>query len=426
MITKISARRRAWPILFYAVRTLAIATLLYITSSGVHAETIITKKHFGMHVSSLIYQPWPSADFGTLRTWDQWPNITWANINPAPDVYVWNALDKIVDTAQERGVDIIYTFGATPRWAVLSGSGSGCAQEGLACDAPSINSWKNFVSAITKRYAGRIKYWELWNEPNSPTFWRGTLHELVTMAEVAYPIIKATGGVILSPAPQGRNAYKWLDNYFIAGGNDYTDIIAFHGYFYGAPENIIDFSENLKQVVDRYDDLRNKPIWDTEHSWGNSDWPFGASQKQQAAWLARFIPLSFASGIKRSVWYMWDGYDNKPQHWGMLFNATRKQLLGPGRAYHQVYDWLVGATLDGCTEKAEIYSCPLSRLGGYEALLVWVATAAPALIKPFTAPEQYDQYRTLDGATVPIPKNRKVSLTMQPILLEHLATDATN
>jgi hypothetical protein len=36
-----------------------------------------------------------------------------------------------------------------------------------------------------------VKYWEVWNEPNSPNMWMGTTAIMVTMAQHAYNIVKS-------------------------------------------------------------------------------------------------------------------------------------------------------------------------------------------------------------------------------------------
>jgi len=142
-------------------------------------------------------------------------------------------LDTLVSRAQARGLDVVYTFGRTPAWA--SSNRTGYCQNNAAgsCYPPASQQyWKDFVTAISLRYAGKIKYWELWNEPNAANSWTGTTAQMVTMAQNAYPIIKAnaSGAVVLSAGPQGPSAYIWLDDYLAAGGGTYADGFSFHGY----------------------------------------------------------------------------------------------------------------------------------------------------------------------------------------------------
>lgn len=78
------------------------------------AAATISPSFFGMHYSSAIYQPWPTASFSALRLWDQWPGIYWPNLNPSQGTYDWSGIDQVVNTAVSHNVDIVYTFGHTP------------------------------------------------------------------------------------------------------------------------------------------------------------------------------------------------------------------------------------------------------------------------------------------------------------------------
>jgi polysaccharide biosynthesis protein PslG len=365
-----------------------------------------------MHYSSAQYQPWPAVSFGTLRTWDQWPGVAWANINTARGVYNWTQLDIVVNAAVGHGADIVYTFGYTPLWAAASS----------AAPPTNMQDWKDFVAAITARYAGRIKYWELWNEPNVPSFWSGTTAQMVAMAQAAYPIIKAAGGTVLSPSPQDWNGDAWLNGYLAAGGGAYADILAFHSYFWDrAPEDVIAFANKMKAVANNHG-LGAKPFWDTEHSWGEWWWLFGgpssADHDKQSAYLARKLVLSFSHGvIERSFWYLFDSYQGQAQ-WGALFDATSKTLLKPGVAYREVHAWMVGATMEPCVLSVSIYQCRLTRADGYSALIVWAASANPSFTVPFTVPVKYVRYKTLDAKAVNISSGAVLTLGMKPILLE--------
>ena len=378
------------------------------------SNAVVNASFFGMHYSSATYKPWPAVNFQTLRTLGQWPGVGWANLNPSNGVFNWASLDAVVNASTSRGVDIIYSFYDVPPWA---SSGPGTCPSGVpvgSCDKPDLTAWKNFVTQITARYKGKIKYWELWNEPNSPNTGPGTVDEQIAMAAIAYPVIKATGGTVLSPTPQGMNAYQWLDNYFAAGGTAFTDIVSFHGYIDGPPEQIVTLVNNVKLTMSKHG-LSALPLWDTEHSWGDSSWPFGATQDEQSAWLARYMVLSFTTGIARSIWYMYD-----EQHWGTLADQATEQMLEPGIAYQHIYKWMLGATMNSCTSSGNVYQCRLTRAGSYEAIIVWNVQTMDSQTARFTPPKGYTQHQTLDGKTVSIAAGAQVSVGMEPILIEKL------
>jgi hypothetical protein len=44
-----------------------------------------------------------------------------------------------------------------------------------------MTDWGNWVRAVVTRYKGRIKYYELWNEPDAWNWWSGTTPQMLQM-----------------------------------------------------------------------------------------------------------------------------------------------------------------------------------------------------------------------------------------------------
>ena len=84
-------------------------------------------------------------------------------------------------------------------------------------------------------------------------------------------------------------------------------------------------------------------------------------------------------------------------------------------SYSQTYKWLVGATLTAPCSKSgiSVWTCTLSRPGGYAGEVVWISNSTAS----FTVPAQYTVYRDLSGAVYPII-NHTMTVGDQPILLE--------
>src|SRR2546422_7328899 len=138
-----------------------------------------------------------------IRLWDTF--TLWSDLNPSPGVYNWTMLDKWLSLARAHNVDVLYTFGGTPAWA-SSNPKATCDYNPGACYPPSdLQSWDDYVRAIVIHAAGRIKYWELWNEVNQSEYWSGDFTTLVTMAHHAYRIIKSIDhqAMILTPSAVG-------------------------------------------------------------------------------------------------------------------------------------------------------------------------------------------------------------------------------
>jgi hypothetical protein len=342
--------------------------------------------------------------FGAIRSWDA-THVSWDDISTASNVYDWSGFDAWMTYVSSHGLDVLYTFGRTPLWASSKPTAHTGYGPGQCAPPTNIADWDNFVTAVVNRAAGRIKYWELWNEPQDRTEYCGTIPQMVTMAQHAYNIIKAANPdfQVVTPATlydKGAGP-KWLDSYFADGGATYTDIVSFHGYLLAPAEDHTQVVQDYQAVTRKYN-LQSKPLWNTESDWGNTK---GAAN--QAAYLAKYYLIQWAGGLGRFYWY---GYDN-PGYGTLYSNGA---LTPAGVAYQHVSNWMVGATQDQpCTEDAtSTWTCRFTRPGGYQALAVWNSTNGAS----YTPAPQYKSYRDITGASQPI--SGPLTIGNAPVLLE--------
>jgi hypothetical protein len=182
--------------------------------------------------------------------------------------------------------------------------------------------------------------------------------------------------------------------------------MAFHGYWNTSAESVVTIINNYKDVFAANGQALKK-IWDTEASWGETaQLP---DPDLQAAFLAKYYLLHWSAGISQLFWY---SYDNK------VFGGLWDEIGGlhkAATAYTQVYKWMVGAKLDApCNVQwfTGIWTCGFSRSNGYQALAIW----HPGGSASFVPPNQYNQYRDLDGKITPI--TGALSIADKPILIE--------
>jgi hypothetical protein len=341
---------------------------------------------------------------GSIRLWDTY--TSWSDLEPEKGGYTWSNLDAYLALSQSNNVDVLYTFGGTPYWAA-SGSGPQCANSPGSCYPPAkIQDWDNFVSALVDHSAGRIKYWELWNEANLAAFWTGDMPTLVLMAQHAYKIIKAAdpSSVILCPSSTGAatDLGNFINAYFSAGGLPYTDAVAFHGYP-SAPEDVISLVTAVKSSM-AANGAAGEPIWDTEGSWGLDTNIMNPAD--QGGFLAREFLVQWSSGVSRFYWYAWNN-----TAWGTLW--TTNGILPAGIAYGQLTNWMVGATMSTpCTMASDsTWTCGFTRPGGYEALAIWNSSKTLTYLPD----RKFKQYIDLAGDVGQI--NGSVSVGYNPILL---------
>jgi PKD repeat protein len=386
--------------------SLLVVLLASLTLGSVCFAGPIPATFFGMHVNQSNVS-WSTVGFGSYRLWDD--GTAWANINTRNGVYNWSPLDSWVSKAQQQNVQLLYTFGRTPGWASSSPNTS-CNYAAGACVAPSSYAyWDSYVTAIATRYKGKIKYYEMWNEPNDAGYWKGTTDQMVEMTRRAANIIHSIdpNAEVVSPGAtwSSTTAWAWLDGFLSAGGGTYLDDIGFHGYSGNKrAETIFTIVDNIQKVQAAHG--YSLPLMITEGGWGtNSIIPDEAAQ---AAFLVqRYMLVLAGPAVKSFFWYQWDS-----PTWGTLWDSTNGTHPA-GVAYSQLTGWLTGATANGCTEDASLtWTCAFTLAKGNPALAVWNAAASAA----YTPGAQYDQVLAIDGSSRSINGSSAYTIGNAPVL----------
>jgi hypothetical protein len=352
----------------------------------------------------------PQLTYGTTRTWDAHPGLDWAEANPAQNQFNFAPLNAYIAVNANRNLQILYTFGRTPLWASTNPTATGSYGPGQ-CAAPILSAWDQYVTAVVTTAAGRIRYWELWNEPDQAGTWCSDIPTMVTMAQHAYKIIKSIDPTaqVLSPAATGGAGATWLNDFIVAGGKGTFDIVAFHGYEGAQAERITAIVDVYRLVLARYN-LGALPLWDTECSWGAGGESTIGDNDHRAAFVSKYLVLQWSKAVDRVLWY---AYDSEPE-WGRLTDSEGNPAP-PSIAFGETRTWLVGSTLtQPCAiNGAGTYTCNISRSGGYTAQVLWNSTTDTSV----TIPPGMTEYRDLSGTIHPIV-GATVTATYFPILVE--------
>jgi len=406
--------------------------------------------------------PAPNIPIASLRMWDD--HTAWSEINTSPGPPTasdFANMDYWLGQTSVYGTDFLYDLARTPGWAQCPNNSPPCGS-GLtppACFDADVNGpgqclppsdlnfdgsgpnqiWINWVTAVAQHSVqsttGHITYYEIWNEPNVPSEWQGSILQLVRMTQDASCIIKGTNcsslstysqtGVdpaasILTPAfvnlDSNADVLNGLTAFFNAGGSQYIDVIAFHGYVGNArpPE---DFATTFLPSISGLVASMGKPLFNTEGSWGTKQ-PITDPQ-EQAAWLSRYILIQVSESISKFYWYSWDG---GPVGLWSATGGTSPAGIAYGILGSQ---WLkAGATISACAPQnpqSPVWTCNLTRPGGYQAQAVWNAAqtcSGTCTSSTYTVPSQFVQYMDTAGNTTSLNGATTVQIGAVPILLE--------
>ncbi len=240
------------------------------------------------------------------------------------EISAWAKYDNIVDLAEAYDVEIIARLSNPPSWAqppVTTAHGP----------PQDVQDFVNYAVAVAERYEGRIRYYQIWNEPNLYPEWGEQAVDPAAYADMlcrTHDALKAVDPdiVVLMAAIgptvdlSGRDAYDvlYLQRLYDHGVADCFDILSAQGYglFSGPTDRrlrptMTNFARHewLRDIMVANGD-EHKPIWISEAGWNpvppDSEVPgiadrtrFGIATTQQAA---DWIPVAYERALREWPW----------------------------------------------------------------------------------------------------------------------------
>jgi len=324
-------------------------------------------EYFGNHIHS--GQRFPELlnelEFKTWRLWDT--GTDWTSIEPENNNWNFETLDQLVSIAEQNDKEIILTLGITPSWAAKNPDHiSTYGGLSTTSEPRNISDWNDYIRTLGLRYKGRIKYWEIWNEPDLYIFYTGSISKMVEMTQTAHTILKEIDNEnkIISPSITGwlgiTLGLNWLHQYLSMGAKDFVDIIGYHSYndSFSKPEDLYFLLNQVKEILYNLD--ISKPIWNTEGGY----YDYGTPREMRASIMARMLILYKIYGIERFCWYSINN-----TRYGTLYDRKRKVFIESGLVYKHLIDLLEGSQIINTSLDNNIYSLLLSKDGKrYEIL----------------------------------------------------------
>ncbi len=228
------------------------------------------------------------AGFGWIRQQFPWEDI---EISGKGDFWdhqwdqsAWDKYDRIVDMAEAHGIEIIARLDNPPAWSREVGDA-----EGWSLGPPDdFEDFGDFVYAVVDRYRGRIRYYQIWNEPNIYPEWGDQTVDpeaYVELLQIAYrrakeadpdAVVLAAGlAQTIEMGPRNLNDLVYLERMYEAGAQGHFDAMGAMVYGLwtgpldrrlGAERTNFARAQLLREIMVRYGDA-DKPIWATEVGW---------------------------------------------------------------------------------------------------------------------------------------------------------------
>lgn len=233
----------------------------------------------------------------------------WAYVEESPGRYNWVHADLVVNHASRQGLTLIARLGFVPEWARPRDTTP------LYLDEKRFVDFADFAARFVQRYAGKVTYVIIWNEPNLSLEWGYTpvdAQKYAAMLRTVYPAVKAANPEVqvlagalaptLAPpgSPDGLNDLIYLQDLYDAGAAPYFDILAIHSYgWYFDPDepaapDLINFrrAELLREIMVANGDAA-KPAMITEAGWNDHPrWTRAVRPAQRIAYTLRAYEIA--------------------------------------------------------------------------------------------------------------------------------------
>lgn len=247
-------------------------------------------------------------------------DFLWQDIEPEPGKFEFDKYDHIVDLLTRNNIEVLGLLNYSVGWASVDGRWNSPPKDNKL--------FIDYAVKVVRRYKNKVKYWEVWNEPDSVIYWakQDRLKSYSELLKVTYKAIKEidpgckvlNGG--LASGPAGVNCL------YETGAKDYFDIMNIHIFqspLQARAENIIiSHLEAARKLMNKHGD-ENKNIWITEigcpgvkpgvqtKNWWLGDNP---DEETQALWVEKaFTNLLKFEYVEKVFWAFFRDTD---RHWG--------------------------------------------------------------------------------------------------------------
>lgn len=259
----------------------------------------ISNSSFGVHISGS----------GSPFVWDEfaylwgakWGRlfVRWPVLEPSQGQFDFSRIDALVELYRSQNMQMLVVLGEdAPAWAGPPGTPGYMA------------AWTTYVATVVKRFAGKVEYWDVFNEVDSKygsikgeSNW--DIEVLRAALQAIHGADPAAKAVCCSP---GTSAWVQYDKrIFDAGLLNGIDIVSVHPYTPFEPErkvgpfSYVDAINAPAELARSYGAA--KAVWSTEANWiigppGNLivTTP-GVNEETQAKYVVRVNLISYAAGV---------------------------------------------------------------------------------------------------------------------------------
>ncbi|HWV99874.1 MAG TPA: endo-1,4-beta-xylanase [Candidatus Acidoferrum sp.] len=221
----------------------------------------------------------------------------WNQIQPSAGTWNWSLMDSMLNTAATNSLNVSGLFLYNASWLNSN------THTFPTNDYP---AWSAYVSNVVRHAAGRVRYWEVWNEPENFTT-GGTSADYARVVTNAYNAAKAADPNAQVGLSVASVDILYLEQAIQAGAADHFDYICVHPYEVlgtvdsGQEAAYMNIVPTIRKMLAAKNPAKWKiPIWFTEIGEALGGQVTAASQAQD---LVKAYAMAIAQGVSHIEWF---------------------------------------------------------------------------------------------------------------------------
>lgn len=248
----------------------------------------------------------------------------WGAVEPAEGKWTWDALDAQMSYLESQHINFGGILAGNPNWNTKDARGN--------LPVNNLAGWSEYVSEVVKHAHGRIKHWEVWNEPPNGTGRDQTAADYAKIVVAAYDAAKAADPTCTVGIAAKSVAVTYLDQAIKAGAKGHFDYITLHPYEVsgltldhpGSEMVYLQIAGTVRKMLAAQDSAKVAcPIIFTEIGYAasgkyNKLGPDGPGQA-----LVKYYTMGIAEGIACIQWF--EGMDGDSGPMGLLSGKGEKR-----------------------------------------------------------------------------------------------------
>ena len=235
--------------------------------------------------------------------------FSWSGIEPKKGTFRPGRYETSARIQHEAGLTVYQIFHDCPGWA------SGKRDSRYPPINPS--DMGDFFRRMVGHFKDRVKYWEIWNEPDIEMFYLGKPEQYAACLKESYRQIKQAdpeAKVLICSFAHAPG--KFAERVFRAGIADSFDIYNVH--YYGDPKGVVFRLRSHKKLLEKHG--VHKPIWVTEMGAVHAKEKKADPQtlKGEASYLVKAYVYGLANGAERFFYFIFSDYDERGNNFGTV------------------------------------------------------------------------------------------------------------